>query len=560
MCKDRTKKLWKRIDFKFPLVRYLTDIMPGDSCIVCGNTRKKDPSVSYHRFPSKKDARSSWLEAFDLSKDDIKPHHRVCSRHFSGGDPSNGPRPGIGKRFASPIKKGAPRSKRAKVRQEIKDYEAARSSSRSVTPLPSSQTQPHMSPSPQLSLDSPLTALVGEQFESDYQVHELPDETMRSFPGPSNKPSAVSSGKEDCVINAALLARIEVLEADNSRMKKSLSERRRGTFGMEDIKQDDKLVLFYTGFNSYKVFLAFYEFLGPAVEKLNYWGSKQNPRKRNRSTKLRPMDQLLMTLMKLRLNLKLLDLAVRFGVSESTVSRYVTTWICFLYHHLKEVDWMPSVDQVTGTLPSAFREKYASTYAIIDGSEVFLETPSDLHMQSSTWSNYKHHNTAKFLIACTPNGCISFISPLYVGSISDIELTKISGFITHLKDKPGISIMADRGFTIKDLLKDVGVELNIPPFMEGRTQLPAGEVQEGRQIASLRIHVERAIGRIKTYSILKHTLPISLARLSNQIVCVCAYLSNFKPVLVPPESLSLTDIELDVEEYFECLSESEEEQ
>ena len=248
---------------------------------------------------------------------------------------------------------------------------------------------------------------------------------------------------------------------------------------MEDIKQDEKLFLFYTGFNSYKVFLAFYEFFGPAVEKLNYWGSKQNPWKQNQSKKLRPMDQLLMTLMKLTLNLKFLDLAVCFGVSESTVSRYVTTWICFLYHHLKEVDWMPSVEQVTGTSPSAFCEKYASTYAIIDRSEVFLEIPSDLHMQSSTWSNSKHHNTAKFLIACTPNGCISFIPPLYVGSISDIELTTISGFISHLKDKPGISIMADRGFTIEDLLKDVRVELNIPPFMEGRTQLPAGEVQEG---------------------------------------------------------------------------------
>ena len=59
---------------------------------------------------------------------------------------------------------------------------------------------------------------------------------------------------------------------------------------------------------------------------------------------------------------------------------------------------MPSVKQVEGTLPSAFREKYPSTYCIIDGSEIFMETPSDLHMQSSTWSSYKHHNTAKFLM------------------------------------------------------------------------------------------------------------------------------------------------------------------
>ena len=28
-------------------------------------------------------------------------------------------------------------------------------------------------------------------------------------------------------------------------------------------------------------------------------------------------------------------------------------------------------------------------------------------------------------------------------------------------------IMADRGFTIKDFLKEINVELNIPPFLEG---------------------------------------------------------------------------------------------
>ena len=224
---------------------------------------------------------------------------------------------------------------------------------------------------------------------------------------------------------------------------------------------------------------------------------------------------------------------------------------------------MPSTKQVEGTLPSAFREKYPSTYCIIDGSEIFMETPSDLHMQSSTWSNYKHHNTVKFLIGYTPNGCISFISPLYVGSISDVELTRVSGLLTHLEDKPGISIMADRGFTIKDILNDIGVKLNIPPFMDGRKQLPPEEMSEGRKIASVRIHVERAIGRMKSFSILKHTIPITLAGLSNQIVCVCAYLSNFKPVLVPPHESTMDqddDSNSDVDEYFAELSDEEEQE
>ena len=104
---------------------------------------------------------------------------------------------------------------------------------------------------------------------------------------------------------------------------------------------------------------------------------------------------------------------------------------------------MPSVEQVAGTLPCAFKEKFPNTFAIIDGSEIFIETPTDLHMQSSTWSQYKCHNTAKFLIVCTPNGAISYVSLLHVGSISDVELTRICGFLTKLEDKPGISIMAD---------------------------------------------------------------------------------------------------------------------
>lgn len=152
-----------------------------------------------------------------------------------------------------------------------------------------------------------------------------------------------------------------------------------------------------------------------------------------------------------------------------------------------------------------------------------------------------------------PNGAIRFISPLFVGSISDVELTRLSGLIQKLDGRGGISIMADRGFTIKDQLHKIGVELNIPPFLEGRRQLPSDEVQRGRQIASLRIHVERAIGRIKTFSILKGNFPLSMIRLVNQVVCVCALLTNFWRVLIPP----CTDIsEAEVDEYFQAWEKS----
>lgn len=115
----------------------------------------------------------------------------------------------------------------------------------------------------------------------------------------------------------------------------------------------------------------------------------------------------------------------RFGLFVAAVSWDLTSWICFMSQHLAEIDWMPSVQQGIETLLHAFNEKYPSTFAIICGSEIFMEIPSDLRMWSLTWSQYKHYNTAKFLVACTPNGEVSYISPLFVSSISDVELTRV---------------------------------------------------------------------------------------------------------------------------------------
>ena len=84
---------------------------------------------------------------------------------------------------------------------------------------------------------------------------------------------------------------------------------------------------------------------------------------------------------------------------------------------------MPSVEQVMGTMPTGFREKFPATFAIIDGAEVFMETPTDLHMQFSTWSLYKQHNTVKFLVAVTPNGAVCFLSPVYVVLYTDCCIT-----------------------------------------------------------------------------------------------------------------------------------------
>ena len=56
--------------------------------------------------------------------------------------------------------------------------------------------------------------------------------------------------------------------------------------------------------------------------------------------------------------------------------------------------------------------------------------------------------------------------------------------------------MANHSFTIADILEMKGVTLNIPP-MKVNDQLSETELITTRQIAALRINIERAIGRIK---------------------------------------------------------------
>ena len=71
---------------------------------------------------------------------------------------------------------------------------------------------------------------------------------------------------------------------------------------------------------------------------------------------------------------------------------------------------------------------------ILDCTEFFIETPrKDLHAASTSYSNYKHRLTAKYLIGVAPNGAITFVSQGYPGSTSDKMVTDHSKVITHLK-------------------------------------------------------------------------------------------------------------------------------
>ena len=92
--------------------------------------------------------------------------------------------------------------------------------------------------------------------------------------------------------------------------------------------------------------------------------------------------------------------------------------------------------------------------------------------------------------------------------------------------------MADMGFTVHDELARVGVLLNITLFLGGRDYLPKAEVKASQTIASVRIHVERAIRGIKTYCISLNEIPLALHGSINQICTVICLLTNLTQTLI----------------------------
>ena len=234
-------------------------------------------------------------------------------------------------------------------------------------------------------------------------------------------------------------------------------------------------------------------------------------------------------LVRLRLGLLEEDLATRVSVSVQHISRICITWFDFLHNFFRMLPIWPTRSCIDETMPRCFRETYPQTRVVIDCTEVFIEKASSVRSQSVTFSNYKHHNTAKGLVVISPAETITFVSDLYKGRTSNKQATVECGILPLLEK--GDSVMADKGFEIENVLPD-GLSINIPPFLRGKGHLSIDEELETRKIASVCIHVERAIYRIKTFRILNSVFSITMTSDLNKFWIISSYLTNLLPPLI----------------------------
>nr|XP_055046081.1 uncharacterized protein LOC129431988 [Misgurnus anguillicaudatus] len=250
----------------------------------------------------------------------------------------------------------------------------------------------------------------------------------------------------------------------------------------------------------------------------------------NNSFQLHPWDQLLMTLMKLRLNLLQGDLAERFGISQIIVSKVISCWIDIMEENMRYyMPWLPR-ETIQATMPQCFKEQFPNTTCVIDCSETPLQKPFNLDSRDESYSQYYGQSTIKYLVCIAPCGLIMFISPAYEGRCSDTFITANSGLLEYLG--PGDEVMADRGFTITDLLYEKKVKLVVPAFTKKDMQLSEEDTINTRHITDALVHVKRVICQLKNFKVLSQTVSINLIPKIDQILRICAALCNLQSDII----------------------------
>ncbi|XP_069122148.1 uncharacterized protein [Argopecten irradians] len=484
----------------------------GSYCCVpeCHNQSGSDTKKrSYYRFPPEGSKQFKlWMTAIRRDQWIYKSWNRICSDHFINGekglDPSHpGYVPTIFPFKKQPNSRKSATSSRPIVQYDLKQQSTPRKKKKSETTAPN-----YFSPDQPEGHDY----LVTKEIEVD--------DSMKQY-----------------------LPEIEEKIKELTEIKTRYEAMKIQLLNIEEMKDSPKDVQFWTGFPNYSTFLAVYAFLEPRARTLKYWKgqstiasenfSKSYINKPGPDRKLSLKEEFFLTMIRLKVGLLTEDLAKRFNVSTGSISSIFTSWVNLMYTDLKLLCELPSGEILEQNQSHAMGSTFQDVRVILDCTELFVQNPSKLDARKQAFSNYKHHMTYKFLVGISPQMGVTYVSKMYGGRASDKFITSDSENLLHNLEENKGSVMADRGFLIEGIMNDMGVKLLMPSFKgQDRPQLTSDESLTSEKVSKTRIHIERAIQRIKTYHILDGELKLSMKDIAEQVLTVCAYLVNFQSPII----------------------------
>ena len=208
---------------------------------------------------------------------------------------------------------------------------------------------------------------------------------------------------------------------------------------IEKVTADNTSCLYWTGLSSLTLLNYVYEWVLPCAKETPIWmGKKRHEIRSVKDNSNKPLQrkrvighwqEYLLTLIRIRRGMDVRELATLFDIHHSYVSKVFITWINILYKCLGQLMEWPKAEYIKASMPPSFKNLFPSTRAIVDCSEIYVQTPRNLDAQKETYSSYKSHNTFKFFLAIAPSGQVTFLSKLFSGSIGDRDIVEQCGFL-----------------------------------------------------------------------------------------------------------------------------------
>ncbi|KAF4108998.1 uncharacterized protein LOC131547462 isoform X1 [Onychostoma macrolepis] len=414
------------------------------TCVVagCRNRRTRGTTLSFYRFPRDPERKQRWIAA--VNREGWVPNEgsRLCSTHFISGKQVKNPR---SPDYVPSVFTSAPLSPNMKEASACEMYDKQEAQVEAANALlflqgqgrfleDQGQTRSQEEPESVSSLSS--CDEEDDKIEDDVEEISLTSVNQMGSPVKNIPPDYESS--------------LEALKKENMELRESIEKM---SLTEASFRHDPEKVRFYTGLPNYFVFETVMLLLMPHM-------------KGDKNAKLSKFQQLLLTLMRLRLDLKNQDLAYRFGVKVATVTRTVHRIINIMFTTLvpTAVFW-PSRAELRKNLPAALRCTYPDCAVIIDCFRVSLEKALNVDVNqevASTALTLPAHatvNELKYVIGVAPQGVVTFVSRGSPGNVSDKNLVESSGLLCKLL--PGDVVLAEHDFDIEGLVGACKAELKI---------------------------------------------------------------------------------------------------
>lgn len=197
---------------------------------------------------------------------------------------------------------------------------------------------------------------------------------------------------------------------------------------------------------------------------------------------------------------------------------------------LKKCIYWPSKIETKNNLPNYFVPHFTNVRAVLDCTEMSIQMPKCLSCKIQTYSHYKGKQTAKYLISVSPAGLIINISNGYGGKASDKFIVNEEKILDRFEEKD--EVMVDKGFCIDHETMKKGVKLVRPHFLHGHHQFTGSQSFENVKIAQARVHVERAIGRMKMFKILQDRIDLNIISHLDEIMTIIAAVVNMSGPII----------------------------